>query len=662
MIPTKKEFNQISKTIADRVFKMLNFFKNTILQLKKPSQKTFWKVGLFLVFAGVMMISGFQYTNKNESNSSFFIKVNVAHADWEQVKNWLLFGDSDRTWEEAKSGIAQGVKDSSFDFKNMFYSAIKQVLWGVLQVVHWLVLISAKIFDSVIDRKFFDEVVRNNHSIYIAWAMVRDFLNLFFMLTLLFSAFSTIFQVEKYHLKKIIILLVVMALLVNFSYPITLFVIDFSNSAMYFLTNLIPHSTVNPSQSALIAKMSDMGMLTKAIMEKADISALILSIIFQFILFVTLFAFAINLLIRILAFAILLVFAPAGFALSFFPSTSNISGSWWDNLIKYAVMGPLMIFFLLLAGLMFNATGGQQFDLPTRVNDVGFVVSSLLFTVPIVFLWMGLIASQKFGGEASSTAMGVAKQTGNWVKRNGSRMAYRGVDVASGHRISGGIGAIKRRWDRWDENYASKSAARSSKYAEKLGVTGAEEQNMINQANEYNKKGLSTDALKAMSIAGDPAAAYLLAERNKMDLGAYNQFTEKYKGSQKVKDAIRAKIKLKRVDLAALNKAQEIISDSKKLAKFREENNAENWNNFQIKKHIVMEDLGSLEAEQFAQQDWININKHLRNLESDEKTIIQSAVKEIYNEKMTDESRKKVKGSLMANNAGVLRDKFNLPV
>jgi len=185
---------------------------------------------------------------------------------------------------------------------------------------------------------------------------------------------------------------------------------------------------------------------------------------------------------------------------------------------------------------------------------------------------------------------------------------------------------------------------------------------MINQANEYNKKGLSTDALKAMSIAGDPAAAYLLAERNKMDLGAYNQFTEKYKGSQKVKDAIRAKIKLKRVDLAALNKAQEIISDSKKLAKFREENNAENWNNFQIKKHIVMEDLGSLEAEQFAQQDWININKHLRNLESDEKTIIQSAVKEIYNEKMTDESRKKVKGSLMANNAGVLRDKFNLPV
>ncbi|HFC76677.1 MAG TPA: hypothetical protein ENJ27_00380 [Candidatus Moranbacteria bacterium] len=630
----------------------------------KPSKKAIWKIGLFLVFVGVGMNFSIDIYNQNnfkKQNNNIVINIktnNVTYAGFNEFRTRAI---------NYVNGYHEKIEKDSDNTEvwNPFLWAFKKLLWGVLQVVHWLVLASAFMFDLTVDQKIFNDLVKNNESVYIAWAMVRDFLNLFFMLALLFSAFSTIFQVEKYHLKKIIILLVVMALLVNFSYPITRFVMDFSNSIMYFFVGLMKHTTsggASSSSSALIAKMSDMGMLSKVIMEKADIPALILSIIFQFILFVTLFAFAINLLIRILAFAILLIFSPAGFTLSFFPSTSNLADSWWSSLIKYAVLGPLMIFFLLIANLMFNATTQGQFDAPTELNDVGFISNSLLFAIPVVFLWMGLIASQKFGGEASSTAMGIAKKTGNWVKNNGSRMAYRGVDTMSGHRISGGIGAVKRGWDRMDENYKSKSSARASKYAEAIGVRGAEEQNMHNQAAEYKKKGLSNDILKTMAQRGDAAAAHLLAENKKMDTKTFGMFMKKAK-NKKVKDAVSGKVKQNRADLVALYKS----TDNVEVAKIRKKHS--NWDDDKIRQHIISKELGGLNAEQYAQQNWDDVRRDIDKLTANTSSVkdrqvgmeLYDASRSSFNER-SDTARADIVKRLNKNSTTSLRTKFDLPV
>ena len=640
-----------------RVKKIVAFSVKSVLKMK-PSKKAIWKIGLFLVFVGMGM------------NVSIGVKAYDKSA-MNDVMNHIMQSDMGIMDNNVKAGLEKPYGGANLEPErdNLFVRAIKAVLRGISNIVHWLVLISAFMFDMVVKpdvsngKSFFDIVVRDD-SIYIAWAMVRDFLNLFFMLALLFSAFSTIFQVEKYHLKKIIILLVVMALLVNFSYPITRFVMDLSNSAMYFFVGLMQqavNASAASSSSALIAKMSDMGMLSKAILEKADIPALLLSIIFQFILFVTLFAYAINLLIRILAFAILLIFSPVGFTLSFFPSTSNVANSWWDSLIKYAVMGPLMIFFLLLANLTFNATGQQQFSTPETLQNIGFIGSSLLFAIPIAFLWVGLIASQKFGGEASASAMGIAKKTGNWVKNNGSRMAYRGVDTVSGHRISGGIGAVKRRWERWDESYKSKSSARASKYAEKLGVTGAEEQNMYNQAAEYKKRGLSSDTLKTMAQRGDAAAAFVLAENKKMDTNTFNGFMVRAR-NKKLKDAVSGKVKQNRADLVALHK----VADSAEIAKVR--NAHSDWDDNKIRRHILSNEMGGLNAEQYAQQNWDDVYeeiKKLRNsINSDDKQkadALYEAVRESFAGR-NEQAKGDIVKRLNKNSTTSLRTKFNLPV
>ena len=71
------------------------------------------------------------------------------------------------------------------------------------------------------------------------WVAVRDVCNLFFLLILLFIAFCTILQIEKYHAKKILLTFILMALLVNFSKPIAIFIFDGSQLLMnFFLTKI----------------------------------------------------------------------------------------------------------------------------------------------------------------------------------------------------------------------------------------------------------------------------------------------------------------------------------------------------------------------------------------------------------------------------------------
>lgn len=58
------------------------------------------------------------------------------------------------------------------------------------------------------------------------WTLVRDFINMFFILILLVIAFATIFNVSKYKASDLLPKLIIIAVLINFSLVITVWVID----------------------------------------------------------------------------------------------------------------------------------------------------------------------------------------------------------------------------------------------------------------------------------------------------------------------------------------------------------------------------------------------------------------------------------------------------
>jgi len=432
---------------------------------KKSLKKTFGKIGLFLIF-GVMIwnVGGYSKNNGEITLNA----LNEANASW---ANWVLYGDSERTGGEAISGAYGGFRDAAqtvtqnFD-EDPIVKAFNYLLYYIAVAISALIKYSAMLFDMSLNT----EALKNSLQeapVYLAWSMVRDFLNLFFMIALLFSAFATIFQVEKYHLKKMIIMLVVMALLVNFSYPITLFIIDFSNSIMHFFVQMLDSARVTvdgqsfSSKSALVAKFVEIAQVQESIISGtvAATVALLLTIIFLFVLFVTLFALAINLVIRNIAFLILLVLSPVGFALFFFSSTRGVADSWWNALFKYAIMGPAIIFFVVLASMFFTENNR---DIQVSEN---FLVAFVKFSVPVVFLWFGLIASQKFGGAASGVAMSVVKSTGNKIRgyaQKGVRFGAHWADrkMAEGTKVS--YMGLKQGWKDRQARLDSKAMAKSS--------------------------------------------------------------------------------------------------------------------------------------------------------------------------------------------------------
>lgn len=527
----------------------LNRIKNSF---KKPSKKAFGKIGLFLIF-GTMIL--------NLSSSLEIEKANALDdGGWFNSFVETMGGLGIEAPESASGGA---IAEAGMGGGNLL---LEWALSGVNSLMVKLVSFSGSLIDRVLQQSFYDSLIRNNTSIYKGWTVVRDILNMFFMLLLLFSAFATIFQVEKYHLRKMIIMLVVMALLVNFSFPIARFIIDFSNSAMYFLIELTFGNV--QSDSGVIMRFANVGAVLGNINGGNNSPAstqLMLSIIFNFIIFITFISIGLNLLIRIIAFIILLILAPAGFAFNFFPDTKSLASDWWSALFKYAFMGPVMVFFIYLAVLIFDGKlkGGGNFN----ENVLGFIV-------PIVFLWIGLIASQKFGGDGAGAAMNLAKKTGNKIKGYGQSAAWtstkaigRFADDRTKNIATGSVGAIKMKLSQWNNDHKSASNTRATQFADKLGVAGANEKLVQSIRKDWKDGGGVSDAdlIKAESgsKAEKMAAALERAENKGFDKDPDNAFKQYQEGLQALegnkvyKELFERNIKKKNIDLIIRSKYEE---------------------------------------------------------------------------------------------------------
>ena len=76
-------------------------------------------------------------------------------------------------------------------------------------------------------------------SVVIGWSVVRDVMNIAFIIGLLAIAFGTVLRIQSYHYKNTLLKLLIMALLVNFSKTITGVFIDLSQVVMLTFFNAV---------------------------------------------------------------------------------------------------------------------------------------------------------------------------------------------------------------------------------------------------------------------------------------------------------------------------------------------------------------------------------------------------------------------------------------
>ncbi|TSD01395.1 MAG: Uncharacterized protein Athens071425_426 [Parcubacteria group bacterium Athens0714_25] len=507
--------------------------------------------------------------------------------------------------------------DSTLDsLQNGFILGINYLLYGAWLLLTFFIWMAGLVFDWSINPTNISGIIRSD-GVYSGWLIVRDFMNLSFILVLLFSAFSTVFQIDKYHLlkKNILLMVVLMALLVNFSFPVSRFIIDTTNVTMYFfIEQAFPG--YNYSSDSISAAFLDNSKLVNLVIPEGSSSInsdsdltvkLLLLIVFSFLMAITLIAMAGIFLVRIIVLALIIIFSPLGFVGPIFPSFSKM-GEWWDYLFKYALVGPIMMFMFLLSLRLMDELGNTRligadsintlaanYKIPAENGDL--LATASFFFIPMIILWSGMLVATKMNIYGAGKITSVAKDIGTkFRKAPGKAMAFGlGATGISGGaskavdefkktgNIAGrqlGIGKFKYggsearalreekmgarmskgKWSAGDEaqrDYERKKVATLRKEWKEDKVSDSEVRKSLQTGSSIEKKAA------AMELAENKGFRDYTDEKGNK-ITAQMQFdtaTVAVKGDNALKEILDSKVKEKRIDLIINQKAGENIKN-----------------------------------------------------------------------------------------------------
>ena len=102
----------------------------------------------------------------------------------------------------------------------------------LLYISSWVLWVAALLFDFTISFSLsMHDLIIRFPSIQYSWEVFRNFVNLFFILIVVYIGIATILRLENYGYKKLLGKLIMAAFLINFSMFFTKIIIDFSNMA-----------------------------------------------------------------------------------------------------------------------------------------------------------------------------------------------------------------------------------------------------------------------------------------------------------------------------------------------------------------------------------------------------------------------------------------------
>ncbi|MCK4918890.1 MAG: hypothetical protein KAS01_00720 [Candidatus Pacebacteria bacterium] len=309
-------------------------------------------------------------------------------------------------------------------FQFLIYG-IGLILLGIIGI---FVEIAAWLVDVFLDPKIYvgDTTVIPNipgvltsNSILIGWTVVRDICNMFFMFFLLIVAFGTMLRSKSINIKAILPKIIISLFLINFSMVFAHLIIDISQFFMIEISAWMPggFSAVSQSLSTIpngfklgFTLLEDVGAV-----DTSMIVNVIFAIIFSVCLVFVYLMLACFLLIRLTYFAVLIVFSPVAFLGIAFPGLSKYSSQWWQEITKWAIFGPVFIFFVYLSTTMANELVGTTY-IPVSPEFGWFDKIALLIipaVVPLAILLMAPAFATKSGAAGAGSLVGGRGGLGN---------------------------------------------------------------------------------------------------------------------------------------------------------------------------------------------------------------------------------------------------------
>lgn len=357
---------------------------------------------------------------------------------------WQLIGHS--------IGIPTPI-DLTLDFAKMSLSYILAgISWFFFQIANVVVSISGYLLDVSIEKSItFNEFIKGittpdgKGAIDVGWSVSRDVVNLFFIFILLYIAIATILQISGYGIKDLLVKVIIIALLVNFSLMITKVIIDASNIlALEFYENtkvkikapaddpggkFKKGDEIQVNSPALVFSealkfqtiFKTEGRGISGFIEKADkFDVALVLFLGTIVLLVVAFVFcamAVLFIIRTVALIFLMVISPLAFLAMALPATKAYASQWWIKLFKQAFFAPFCLFLLYLSAMIVSSPGFVNI---TDSDDASFALAlsgqsshfGIIFSyILVIGLLIGsLLVAKEMGAYGAGAVMKWGKQ------------------------------------------------------------------------------------------------------------------------------------------------------------------------------------------------------------------------------------------------------------
>jgi len=286
-------------------------------------------------------------------------------------------------------------------WKEILTTLTEGVLQLMVMISSWAALLSGNLFKAVGSSNFIQQsITHNNWVVTHGWRIVRDLSNMIIVLGFVVVGIATILRIKEYQAKKLLVPLIIVALLVNFSLVLSGLIIDATNITMdYFIKTSGPAGVVDP---IIMSVTREGGRVIEDAKNKGEaeyITAMATIIAYQTISAMVFFLFAFLFLFRHVALMILSILSPLGFVCYVFPATKGVFKKWWNQFLQWAVIGIPAAFFIYLAG---HLTVGLGTGVSTALDSL------TSFFVPIAFLLFGYSMCFQSGAIGANAAIGLA--------------------------------------------------------------------------------------------------------------------------------------------------------------------------------------------------------------------------------------------------------------
>jgi len=335
------------------------------------------------------------------------------------------------------------------------------------------------------------------------WPIVRDLMNMVFIIGLLMISAGTVLRLQNYRYNQLLGKLIMMAFLVNFSKFIAVFLLQFGQVVMLTFINAFRDVAFGNFSHMFgldaVLNFANSDALTQANDSNKGLSVfvtLLAGLIMMLVAFVVMLAITVILFVRIIALWLLIILSPLAYALRVLPQTEKYASQWWSEFTKYVVVGPVLAFFLWIALALVGSgnctsndinqkcTGNpiSQADDKTKLALVdaekdtatlrGDFISEALsldrmmtFIVGIIFLMMGLQYAQKSGTAGASFAGKVASAG------FGAAATLTGLNAIRDRTIAPIQGYLKERQSRRNQGISERVTGLSARVDQGLSNT-----------------------------------------------------------------------------------------------------------------------------------------------------------------------------------------------